>query len=99
MSICVAALLLWATTADWQSVAKTPGPNAAAIELRRALNGISADSLRGNLSFLSSDALAGRWTPSAGLDVAAEFIASRFRAAGLEPGAGQDYFQKADLTE
>jgi Peptidase family M28 len=99
MSFWIAALLLWATTANAQTVAAKPAPNAAAIELQRALNGISADSLRGNLSFLSSDMLAGRWTPSTGLDIAAEFIASRFRAAGLEPGAGQDYFQKADLTE
>jgi Zn-dependent M28 family amino/carboxypeptidase len=99
MSFCIAALLLWAMAANVQNVAKKPLPNAAAIELQRALNGISADSLRGNLSFLSSDMLAGRWTPSPGLDVAAEFIASRFRAAGLEPGGGKDYFQKADLTE
>jgi hypothetical protein len=99
MSFWIAALLLWATTANGQSVAKKPRPNAATIELQHALNGITADSLRGNLSFLSSDMLAGRWTPSFGLDIAAEFIASRFRGAGLEPGAGQDYFQKADLTE
>ncbi|MGI9071857.1 MAG: M20/M25/M40 family metallo-hydrolase [Bryobacteraceae bacterium] len=99
MSVWIAALLLWAASANGQSVAKKPRPNAAAIELQRALNGISADSLRGNLSFLSSDMLAGRWTPSAGLDIAAEFVASRFRAAGLDPGAGEEYFQQTDLTE
>ncbi|MGI8959640.1 MAG: M20/M25/M40 family metallo-hydrolase [Bryobacteraceae bacterium] len=99
MSRYIAALLLWATAAGGQSVAKKPAPNVAATELNRALSGISADSLRGNLSFLSSDILAGRWTPSAGLDIAAEFIASRLRAAPVEPGNGQDYFQVADLTE
>ncbi|MFL6350291.1 MAG: M20/M25/M40 family metallo-hydrolase [Bryobacteraceae bacterium] len=99
MSRYIAALLLWAATANGQSIAKKPVPSVGTVELERALNRISADSLRGNLSFLSSDVLAGRWTPSAGLDIAAEFIASRFRAAGLEPGAEQDYFQKADLTE
>ena len=51
--------------------------------------------MKGNLSFLSSDALEGRDTPSKGLDIAAEFIASRFRKAGLEPVAGESYFQKA----
>jgi hypothetical protein len=96
---CIAAVLLCAIAASSQSVAnKTSPPSVAALELQRALNKISADSLRGNLSFLSSDLLAGRWTPSPGLDIAAEFIASRFRAAGLEPGNGQDYFQVADLT-
>jgi Zn-dependent M28 family amino/carboxypeptidase len=68
-------------------------------EFDRALFSISANSLRANLSFLASDALAGRWTPSPGLDAAAEFIASRFRAAGLTPGNDQSYFQIADLTE
>jgi hypothetical protein len=58
-----------------------------------AARGISADSLRGHLSFLASDALGGRDTPSPGLDVAAEYIAAQFRRAGLEPGAGKDYFQ------
>src|SRR4051812_36997193 len=64
-----------------------------------ALNLITAASLKGDLSFLSSDALAGRYTPSPGLDVAAEFIASQFRAAGLEPGGDQDYFQLAKMVD
>src|SRR5579883_1114107 len=62
------------------------------------LQRISPDSLRGNLSFLSSDLLEGRATPSRGLDLAAEFIASRFRAAGLEPAGDDGYFQTAALT-
>ncbi|MBV9303163.1 MAG: M20/M25/M40 family metallo-hydrolase [Acidobacteriaceae bacterium] len=100
MSIYLAALLLWAASGNQQSLAKKPQPvPSATSNVERALNRISADSLRGNLSFLSSDLLAGRWTPSPGLDIAAEFIASRFRAAGLEPGNGTDYFQLADLTE
>ncbi len=55
--------------------------------------------MRGNLSFLSSDALEGRDTPSRGLDIAAEFIASQFRRAGLEPVASTDYFQVADYFQ
>ena len=56
---------------------------------------ISAESLKADLSFLSSDALAGRSSPSLGLGVAAEFIASRFRGAGLQPGGLSGYFQPA----
>jgi hypothetical protein len=67
-------------------------PSEAAPVLER----ISAASMRGNLSFLASDALEGRGTPSRGLDVAAEFIASQFRAAGLEPLGDDGYFQTAD---
>lgn len=59
---------------------------------------ISADSLRGNLSFLASDLLEGRATPSRGLDLAAEYIASRFRGAGLEPIGDDGYFQTATVV-
>ena len=69
-----------------------PVPADAAPVLER----ISAASMRGNLSFLASDALEGRGTPSRGLDIAAEFIAAQFRSAGLEPLGDDGYFQTAD---
>lgn len=68
-------------------------------EQAQLLSAISADSLRGHLSFLASDALEGRGTPSRGLDVAAEYIASQFRAAGLEPLGDDGYFQTADWRQ
>ncbi|GAB4358823.1 MAG: hypothetical protein OHK0021_03040 [Bryobacter sp.] len=49
------------------------------------------------VSFLASDALKGRDTPSEGLDIAAEYIASEFRRAGLEPLSGSSYFQTARM--
>jgi hypothetical protein len=63
-----------------------------------ALDSIRAEDLKGDLSFLASDALQGRFTPSPELDIAAEFIASKFRAAGLEPGGNRDYFQTAEMV-
>jgi hypothetical protein len=63
------------------------------------LSTISADAMRGHLAFLASDALEGRGTPSRGLDIAAEYIASQFRAAGLEPLGDDGYFQTADWRE
>jgi peptidase M28-like protein len=66
--------------------------------VRAALDSIAAANLKGDLSFLSSDAMQGRFTPSPELDIAAEFIASKFRAAGLEPGGNQDYFQTAAMV-
>src|SRR5689334_25091510 len=64
-------------------------------DMRAMLNHISADSLRGHLSFIASDALEGRNTPSRGLDIAAEYIAAQFRRAGLEPAGDDGYFQTA----
>ena len=50
------------------------------------------------VSFLASDALEGRDTPSAGLMISSEYIASEFRRAGLKPGAGGTYFQEAKVA-
>lgn len=57
---------------------------------------ISANSLRGHLSFLASDLLEGRGTPSRGADIAAEYIAAQFRRAGLQPVGDDGYFQTAN---
>lgn len=77
-----------------------PGPTPGAIEvtpeIRQALDRISADSLKGHLSFIASDALEGRDTPSKGLDLAAEYIAAQFRRAGLQPAGTDGYFQVAN---
>lgn len=68
-------------------------------EVRAALARVSADSLRGHVSFLASDALEGRNAPSRGLDIAAEYVAAQFRRAGLEPaGESGGYFQTATLA-
>ncbi len=52
-----------------------------------------AGALKAMVSFLASDALEGRDTPSAGLEIAAEYIASEMRRAGLEVS-----FQQAGFT-
>jgi hypothetical protein len=57
------------------------------------------DDLKADVSFLASDALEGRGTPSRGLDVAAEFLASQFRRAGVEPAGDDGYFQTATLYQ
>lgn len=70
---------------------------AAALAQAPSFNDlITANALKGDVSFLASDALEGRGTPSRGLELAGEFIASQFRRAGLEPaGEGGGYFQNA----
>ncbi|MGH9828401.1 MAG: hypothetical protein ACREDR_34685, partial [Blastocatellia bacterium] len=73
----------------WPPIAITP-------EIQAALDHISPDSMRGHLSFISSDLLEGRDTPSRGLDIAAEYIAAQFRRAGLEAVGDDGFFQTAN---
>lgn len=92
------------TTRQWCAVSllffiPVSGSAQTAMTIWGALHLIQASELKGDLSFLASDALQGRYTPSPGLDVAAEFIASQFRAAGLEPAGDRDYFQTAAMID
>jgi Zn-dependent M28 family amino/carboxypeptidase len=65
--------------------------------MRIVVGHITANSLRGAVSFLASDLLEGRDTPSRGLDIAGEYIASQFRRLGLEPAGDDGYFQSVVL--
>lgn len=65
-----------------------PGPSAT-FTIDPAVESISAADIQRRIAFLASDALAGRDTPSPGLDAAAEYAAAEFRSFGLDP-AGDD---------
>lgn len=65
--------------------------------MRIVTNHLTANSLRGHVSFLASDLLEGRDTPSRGLDIAAEYITSNLRRMGLEPVTGDSYDQPAPI--
>lgn len=69
---------------------------AAQAPDRQALEQIRAASLSGHVSFLASDLLEGRATPSRGLDIAAEYIAAQFRRAGLAPAGDDGFYQTAN---
>ncbi len=79
------------------TAATPPQQFAVTPDVQGVLDRISPNSLRGNLSFLASDLLAGRDTPSRGLDIAAEFIAAQYRKAGIEAAGDDGYFQTAKL--
>ncbi len=55
----------------------------------RAAAGIRADEIQEHITFLASDELGGRDTPSPGLEAAAEYLAAELEGAGLTP-AGDD---------
>jgi hypothetical protein len=77
----------------------TAGQAPLAPQIQAVLDHVSADSLRGHLSFIASDLLEGRGTPSRGQDLAAEYIAAQFRGAGLEPVGDDGYYQTAEMIE
>ena len=94
----ISTLLL--SLAAWHAPAQDapPAPSPLAADRLAALDRISSDSLKGHLSFIASDLLEGRDTPSRGLDLAAEYIAAQFRRAGLEAVGDVGYFQTASFV-
>src|SRR6185369_4505556 len=60
---------------------------------------IREDRLRADIHFLASRALEGRLSLQRGGDVAAEWVASEFAKAGLEPLPGGSYLQPVPLIE
>jgi hypothetical protein len=91
-SLIAAAAVLTAAAALCQ-VSSKPSPTAQQLALLLTANGLKAD-----VSFLASDLLEGRDTPSRGLDIAAEYIAAQYRRAGLEPVGDNGYYQTADFV-
>jgi putative aminopeptidase FrvX len=79
------------------SAQSDPPSDAIAPEVQTVLDRIQASSLRTDLTYIASDQLEGRDSPSHGLDLAADYIAAQFRRAGLEPAVGDSYFQKASM--
>ncbi len=105
------AILFTLTVASFNAASQQTTQPAAATDFKltpdrqAALDQISENSLRGHLSFIASDLLEGRATPSRGLDIAAEYIAAQFRRAGLEAVGDTDergeksYFQIANWQQ
>lgn len=68
--------------------------SALNADQKNALEAITQRRILGTVSFLASDEMAGRDTPSKELTIATSFVAARFREAGLEAiGDSGTYFQ------
>ena len=71
---------------------------AAPAPSHRNAEYITANHLRDYLSFIASDEMEGRDTPSRGLDITAKFIATNLSRWGLRPAGDNDsYFQQIAL--
>lgn len=55
--------------------------------------------LRAHVEFLADDLLEGREAGSRGYDLAARYVATRFAAAGLRPGAKDGWLQRVPLVK
>jgi hypothetical protein len=86
-----------------RSAAQRAGRSAkaepASAASQKGLDTISAAQLKDYLSFIASDEMEGRDTPSRGLDTTAKFLATNLSRWGFKP-AGDDgsYFQKISLS-
>ena len=85
------------------SIAQTPRKSSAkaapvSLAAQRGVDTINAAELKDYLSFIASDEMEGRDTPSRGLDTTAKFLAMNLSRWGFKP-AGDDgsYFQKIGL--
>ena len=69
-------------------------------EEQRGLSAIEASEVLSTISFLAADEMAGRDTPSLELNIAAAYVAARFRGAGLE-GLGPEgsFYQTHELIQ
>ena len=74
--------------------ATEPGLSEDAAAVIKA---ISEGRVLSTISFLASDEMAGRDTPSPGLTIASQYVAARFRGAGLECGGQDDSFFQTHL--
>jgi Zn-dependent M28 family amino/carboxypeptidase len=67
---------------------------ASNIATQRGVDTITAAQMRGYLSFIASDEMEGRDTPSRGLDITAKFLATNLARWGFKPGGDDGSFMQ-----
>jgi Zn-dependent M28 family amino/carboxypeptidase len=95
-------LLITALVIPWPQALTQSNDHSAAVTAPAPWGNadyITAAQLKDYLSFIASDELEGRNTPSRGLDLAAKFIATHLSRWGLKPvGDEGTYFQRIALS-
>ena len=101
MFVIMAAGILAATLVRAQQPVADPVPEIAGLPpaARAAAASIDPEKIRAHVRFLSLDLLEGRGPGTRGDALAAEYIATQFALAGLEPaGENGTYFQRVPLV-
>src|SRR5688572_30626077 len=95
IAIVLVVLTLTATPSVFAQKAKTAKQSASSFG---NVDAITAKQLRDYLTFIASDELEGRDTPSRGLDIAAMYLAQHLSSWGIKPaGDNGTFFQKVPL--
>ncbi|MBU0695003.1 MAG: peptidase M28, partial [Bacteroidetes bacterium] len=67
-------------------------------KIQNILNLVSPDAIKGNMTFLSDDLLAGRLPGTQGFDLAKKYMEAQFISSGLKPANGKSYIQEVPLA-
>ncbi len=94
-TLLLAFLLAAVCCAQSPPLPATTAPDAAGV----TTDPLSAAALRKDVSYLASDDLEGRATPSRGLDLAADFLEKRHRTLGLKPLFGEAFREGPMLAD
>jgi len=97
-AILLTSLLVVTFPVSYGQKASKSKSAVAAPTVQRGVDTISATQMKNYLSFIASDEMEGRDTPSRGLDTTAKFIAMNLTQWGFKPGADNGTFlQRIDL--
>jgi len=98
-ALVLASLLATTFPATYaQRAAEKSKKSAANVTAQRAVDAVSANQLRDYLTFIASDEMEGRDTPSRGLDTTAKFLAMNLARWGFKPMGGDGtFFQRIEL--
>jgi hypothetical protein len=94
----LASLLVTTFPATYaQRAARKVEKGAASGTAQRGVDTIARNQLRDYLTFIASDEMEGRDTPSRGLDTTAKFLAMNLRRWGFKPPATTAVFSNASI--
>jgi hypothetical protein len=98
-ALVLTSLLVTTVPATYaQRTADKSKKTAVSVTTQRAVDSISANQLRNYLTFIASDEMEGRDTPSRGLDTTAKFLAMNLTSWGFQPtGDDGTFFQRIEL--
>src|SRR4030095_5525310 len=98
-ALVLASLLVTTLPATYaQRAADKSKKAAASVTTQRGVDTISANQIKDYLTFIASDEMEGRDTPSRGLDLTAKFLAMNLTRWGFKPaGDNGSFFQHIEL--